>query len=202
MSLNVGDIIEVKAIGTVFGEQFLNVFHYRAESFEANVDYSDIADVFSGFWTTVIAPLQTNDTVLLQTEVLNLTNGLDIEITGENIPGTVSAEEAPGFLAYGFQFIRSSRVTRHGWKRFCGVPEAAVIGNNLAAAWIPTVNAAAAVMENGLVRTGTVDEDMELVPVIVGRTLIGGSYEIDLSKINDVSSVAFVRITTQNSRKP
>lgn len=200
MALALNDIIQITTRVDYLGQECLNVWHYRLTLLEAGVSYTDLADDMAAFWTNTVAAFTHTAANLTQVDVLNLTNGLDIFSKGYNLNGLRPGAVMPSFTAWSFQFLRGSRLTRHGWKRFVGVSEDDTTGNDPTGTIEAILNTSAAEMFQGVVRSGTA-EDFTLTPIIIGRTLVAGVYELDLTKINTVTSVVFSALTTQNSRK-
>lgn len=200
MAMDVGDIIEIRSKVEYLGQECFNVWHYQVVSFDPGVSYPQVDDAFNGFWTLSIKPITMNTAVLTNVDILNLTNGIDIRSEGKSIAGDKTSNPLASFYAWKFQFLRGSRITRHGWKRIVGVSEVDVEGNNAVAGALTALNTVADNMQTGLVVSGG-SSDLTLIPVIVGRTLIDGVYQLDLTKINSVIDVTFAGVTTQNSRK-
>lgn len=200
MAMDVGDIIEIRSHVDYLGQECLNVWHYQVVSFDPGVSYPQVDDAFNSFWTLNIKPITMNSAVLSQVEILNLTNGVDIHTEDKSIAGDKTGDGLASFYAWKFQFFRGSRITRHGWKRITGVCEVDVAGNAAVAGALTALNSVAGNMLAGLLVSGG-SSDLALVPVIVGRTLVGGVYTLDLTKINSVIDVGFSGVTTQNTRK-
>lgn len=202
MAVAVGDILQITMKTNYLGEQCLNVFFYEMLSFEPLVGYIDILDQFVALYDTAVHPVQLATAVVDTCEVINLTNGVDIANKLYNGAGDVSGNQMPSFTAWGFQLYRTTRITRHGWKRVVGVAEEWTVGNAADGTRLAALGTAASFFGSQVTKTGTLDEDFAMRPVIVGRTLNAGQYELDLGKINPVQSAAYIRLTTQNSRKP
>jgi hypothetical protein len=96
--------------------------------------------------------------------------------------------------------IRTTRLTRHGSKRFVGVIEETTVGNNPASTITDELSALAVAMYAGILVSGTTI-DVTLTPIIIGRTKVDGVYVLDTTKVNLVSGAEFTRLTSQNSRK-
>lgn len=201
MSIEVADLIQINAEVECLGQTCLNVFHYRVASRDAGVVYQDVQDAFNEWWGVSVVPITSANAILTRQTILNLTNGLDIHEDVVSTPGGLSGDDLPSFNAWGFQLVRTTRLTRHGSKRFVGVLEAQTVGNEPAAGLVDELNTCAAKLKEGIVRSGTA-ADMTLTPIIIGRTKnLAGVYELDLAKVNLVADAVFTRITSQNSRK-
>ena len=100
----------------------------------------------------------------------------------------------------GFKLVRTDRSTRNGAKRFAGILEAQVTGNELSdptnAGWVAIETALAA----DLAVTGSGGGAATLSPCIVR---FGGLDPLQITELNLVSEAQVrVNVTTQNSRKP
>lgn len=204
MALAVGNIIQITDVQSFLSQQLLNVYFYRVVSFEAQVTLQDIAQQFETLGMAVVADVQSTSVLHSMAIVKNLSNGIDIFEEPANIPGErTTAENMPSFVALGFRLIRSSGTTRHGSKRIGGIAEEATSGNTIVAGYSTYLTNVTNFMGGHLLRTGTVDEDFDLEPVIVGRIPVGsvGAGELNLSVINPVSSAQYIRVTTQTTRR-
>lgn len=202
MAISNGDIIRVTNTGEwVDGNVGTNVFFFQYVLGDDSATYEEISNAMSGFLTTRVAPITTIAFTYRSIKVENLTNGLDLEEYAISIAGTVSGEYMPSFVSWAFRLYRGSKLTRNGRKSFAGVAEASVANGAPIAGAVTALNNLAAGILAGLSQTVGPTVDWTLVPVIVGRTLVGGTYEIDLGKINSVVDVRFERVSTQNTRK-
>lgn len=196
-----GNIIQLKAAQTYLSQSILNVFYYEVVALDEGVTLEHVLTTFTGFWTTNIKPLQVTGCVLATLEAKDLSNGIDIASRSVNVAGSLTGDGVPSFVTLSFRLNRTTGLTRHGQKRFAGCSEAAIIGNDLSGGVLTAANAAAVAMAGGLLSdSGT--NDHELKPVIIGRTLQqDGSYELDITKVNDVQSAQYVRVSTQTTRR-
>lgn len=203
MALSVGDIIQIIDVQTVTGQQVLNVYHYRMDEVGADVDLADVVNVFQGQVIPAVAVIQHSNLVHTSMIAQNLTNGIDIYEEPISVAGTKSGEMHPSFVAYAFRYVRATGLTRHGYKRFGGVPEDATTSNNLVASYVTMAATLAGVLDNPLTVDSGSGEDFIATPVIVGRIPQGepDAGRFDLSRINDISGVQFVRITSQTTRR-
>jgi hypothetical protein len=106
-------------------------------------------------------------------------------------------------VAAAFRLVRTNGTTRHGQKRIGGLPEGHINGNSVASGLVAAYNTVATTIGGHFIRTGTVDHDFDLAPVIVGRFPQGdpNEGELDLSVINPVQSAQFIRLTSQTTRR-
>lgn len=206
MAVGLDDIIQITDFQTFLGQQILNVYFYRVMAIPDSGTWPNPYDAFLGaFDSIVMDPVRNNQhTSLVHTVAVlkNLTNGVDIREYATGQAGLQGGDEEPSFTALGVRLVRSTALTRHGSKRFGGMPESAFTGNtiNLAPTAIADFEDAC---KSNLIIPGTAVDGAE--PVIVGRTLIPASdppeYELDLLKINVVADAQVIAVTTQNTRK-
>ncbi len=203
MAATVGDILQFTDVQTYLNQQILNVYHFEVTVLGSAVDYQDMADAFQTQYVLEIQALQSNSLMHTSTIIKNLTNGLDIFEDPSSILGTDTATPGPSFAALQFRLLRATALTRHGAKRIGGLTEAIIDGNNINVAFTNPINDVATVMAAGVVVSASTDESFTLKPVIVGRYPAGdpNAGQLDLSKVNDVASAQFVRLTTQTTRR-
>lgn len=114
------------------------------------------------------------------------------------IPGHYGNAPSTSSLAWSFQLVRTTRVTRHGSKRLAGVPEAAIENN------IPNldIRGTAVLVEEDwtgdIVFNSGVDAFMTCRLVIPKTPAISGELP---TVFNPVNSVVFRGCGTQNTRK-
>lgn len=204
MALAVGDILQITDVQTLFGQTCLNVYFFELTELGSAVGYEDIATAFNSHIIQSAEVIQHDGLVHIGINIKNLSNGLDIYDLAINQPGNVAANGSTSYEALAFRLVRSTAATRHGAKRIGGIPDDAVINNNLAAAYTTNVNTLATRMGQPLEVDAGGDEDFIAIPVIVGRFPQGdpNAGELDLSVINPVSMGTFIRPSSQNSRKP
>lgn len=203
MALAIGDIIEIKAVQTLLTNMLLNVFHYEVMEFGNLVGYDDILTNFDANVGAQVRGAQSSALSWQTLYLRNLTNGIDIAELAVNTAGGQTGDVMPSFVAYAFRLNRTSGVTRHGQKRFGGVPESAVTNEGIVGGLAATVNGIATELQSVLEVDAGNENDFILRPVIVGRTEIGdtGVYELDLTKINPVASAQYIRISSQVTRR-
>lgn len=200
MSIEVADLIQIDARITHLDREAHNIFHYRVASRDVGITYTDLANHFEDWWALAVSPITLSSAVLTLITITNLTNGLDIHEQVSTQAGLEGGDNAPSFVAWGFRLIRTTRLTRHGSKRFVGVSEDDTVGNDPSAGIEAELATCAAKLAAGVFVSGTTI-DVTLTPVIIGRTLVGDSYILDITKVNLVAGAEFTRLTTQNSRK-
>lgn len=201
MAMLPGNIIQIKAGQTYLSQAILNVFFYEVVSLDVGVTLENVLTTFTGWWTTNIKPLQVTTCALTTLEAKDLSNGIDIASRSVSVAGSLTGDGVPSFVTLSFRLNRTTGLTRHGQKRFAGCSEAAIIGNDLSGGVLTAANTAATGLASSLLSdSGT--NDHELKPVIIGRNkLPDGTYELDITKVNDVQSAQYVRVSTQTTRR-
>jgi len=188
----VGDRFKVTVHQTLFTEPLVNVFCYEQTggtggAFELGTAF--LSDVWDVVQTT-----QSDEVLTSHVEVINEDDDTDFSsiLCTSGCAGTRTGDTMPRFVAWAFRLNRASRASRHGQKRIAG-PVETDITDGVANALITTnlANAASAMKAD-------VDDGL------------GNTWEIKIARYNDlgaliatfnVSSVQYVRVSTQNSRK-
>lgn len=203
---NQGDIIQAKLFSTLQGQTCLNVFHLQIDPLQAVAPTTNLLQFGQAFAEAfreyVMTSLSTNY-VLYRVLLENLTDGLSVTDVAVNEVGSIAQDELPRFNSIGITLRRSSKLTRNGAKRISGLCELQQTNGVLNLTAPQKSN-----MEFFFGTLGTViHPDQPTVTyyfnhVIVGRSLVNGKYELDLTKINRVLSASVAnRVTTQNTRK-
>lgn len=202
MSFVAGDIVQLTLYALYNSVISTNVFHYQVIS--PQVEYFPDT-VLDAFITDVITPAQglfASSMSFTQVALKNLTNGIDIGAKNYTVNGSVSGEGLPPFACYGYRLNRTNALTRHGHKRFMGIPESMQGGGTIAAGALTLANGLATRMAEHLIEDAQSNRNFDFAPVIIGRDLdAGGSYVLNLAKVNPVQSGQYVSISTQNTRK-
>lgn len=133
VSIVTGDILELSLLAKWQGtDDHVNVFHYRAEEVPLVDPMGDHPDlIYSEFYTEVIAkirPLVTSDITFRLVRLKMLTGAdagfvLDLPVPPANQAGSGGSDSMPSFVAYNFKYVRPNGNSRHGFKRFGGVPK-------------------------------------------------------------------------------
>jgi len=206
MAVAMDDILRFTAKGVYLGQQCQNVFFYQANFGGVNSPYATWLQGFRESVIDKVRVVQSTSYAWTETDVENLTNGLDFatEVYNPQILGAKSGDPTPSFEAANIQLKRSTKLTRHGSKRFSGLIEPDVSGNTVL--W--TVSETDSVLDAcrlhlfAVVLMVPVDHG---TPVIVGRNLVSPGppprYELDLTKINVISDAELTAVSTQRSRK-
>lgn len=190
------------AIGNVFKlvlnsklglKPFTNVFHYR-QTFGVTG-----GEILAQEWINEVFPhiqsVVTVNTEFVSVEWLNYDNladfGVDDSIAGQT--GARAGESLPTFNTWGFQYNRETRATRNGSKRLGLISELDCAYGTATGAMLPVLQAAA----NGLAQFVNLGGTEIWQPVIARLSPDGATVLLT----NDVVSVDYKRMTTQNSRK-
>lgn len=204
MALGVGSILEFRFFQRYLDQVALNVQHYIVLAMEVLADdLSDYAQPLFEYWTGYLAPVQSNQLTYERGELYEV-NGLEFGIYADPSPntGTLTGETLPSFVAVSVQQVRSSRATRHGWKRFTGITELSVVGNELTSAYLTNWQTAVAnlFVENQELISAEFPETRSITiqPIIWG----GNDPDFPLGRYSTIeNSVVKANVTTQNTRK-
>lgn len=207
----IGDVYEVIDAQDYRGKEILNTYFYQVS--DDGVDATLVADAWVAQVLPEVRGLQSGDVLHVEVRVRNLFNHADATIIPTGLAGTLvlaSADTLPTHDAVGFKLVRASASTRHGQKRYAGIPETYHTDGQYTGAPIATAFAAlAAALQEQLVDTvGSLANFA--VPIIVGRiaeTVAGKTTyrlpdalgELVFSLISDV--ILNTEVTTQNTRK-
>ncbi len=185
-------IYELVLEQTYGAEKLKNVFHYR-HSLGSDDEQNNCADAFNEDVLPALKDLQNTLIAYTEVRVANLTGDLaDASHLPSFANGVVAGDVMPSFTAFSYKYVRTSKDTRNGAKRFGGVIEENVTGNN----WLPAFFTDMQLHESTL--SGQIDVLGHIfVPIILRKPDVAG-----LFTYNDVANVlAQNRVTTQNSRK-
>jgi len=192
-----GDLIRCVDFQSLLGQTVLNVYYFIWTPVLPGSDgyLEDANTSFLDLYMPSITAVQVNTLEHTHREWRNLTNGVDLFDDDTVIPGDIdSGQPLNSFTSLGFMLRRDSLVTRNGYKRFAGLVEGDVQGNDWVGGDTRIDNLKAALMETLV--TGIVPS---LAPIIVKRPIPEPAVDYDHSGI---VSVAFRGLGTQNSRKP
>ena len=191
-----GDIYQLK-LSAVLAAQFnLNVFHYQVISeIGGAASALDLQDEFEGNVLPAIAGLLASPWIATALDTVNLGDLFDFASNAlvPTVPGTRAGDSIAPVVTWSFIYNRLGPGTRSGWKRFSGLAEPDVAGQNPTAFMTGLLDAAAVVLGdvvNGVIGTYT--------PVVVSRPITLGIKPI---KFYQPSSVEFKGVGSQTSRK-
>jgi len=197
-----GSVFEIRLFEELLGQQVVNVFHYQSRG-SSDIS-SSMSDVLTAWNSVIAAPLvavQNNHVNLLQSTIRHLVDGgEEATLTYSSSTGTVSGESLPPHDCFAFRYNRLTTSTRHGQKRIAGVSESwNVNGVVTDSTNITKLATLAAAFFHKVDSTDGLNTGAELWPVIYSTTLNGEPRIPPV--INQVASVGYVRISTQNTRK-
>lgn len=199
----VGDILQITDVQTFLGETLLNIYFYEMLTADGDLDYETIKVVFFNDIVERSRNLQSTFCNHVRVIIKNLTNELDIAEFPVDGNGVVTGQAAQSFTALSFRFIRSTALTRHGSKRIGGLAEASLDGNGTDSSLLTAITAYQDVVAAPIAMVSEVFPEFSAAPVIVGRIHEGlpNAGDLDLTKINPVSAVQFIRVTSQATRR-
>lgn len=180
-------VLELKGIGQ--GQNFLNVFHYLQTS------GSDGAPQLSARFYTVVMPRIMDVTSLFVTyteiavrDKVDPTDFYSLSISDE---GNRAGSILPTHDALSYTYKVNRLDCRSGGKRFAGVSESDVQNGVIVPPFVTEVTALEVALEQQQVQGGSTWR-----PVIYGKRTGSSGYFT-----NPLSSVVFLGVTTQNTRK-
>src|SRR5680860_1141056 len=182
--------VVVNQLNGVNNSPVLNVFWYQAREVVGVgwtvADYQSLAaEVYLGM-SGLLSPIQVTELTYVNAVVDNMTNLVDTATYIPAIPaeGTGGVQGDPSQTAASFKLVRSTKLTRHGSKRFGGLGDIITsdpMGDDF------SVSAACLAIEVWLSNEIEVvvggGNEAYLYPVIVQRTAVG----VPVTVINDVS---------------
>ena len=199
MALALGNLIQITDQQSYLGQELLNIYYYLAGT--SNPDgvaaLESLADFFNATLLPAVTSLQVDSLNHFTRQYKNLSNGVDFFVDTTVQPGQIAADTVallPSYVSLGFMLVRSSLVTRNGFKRFGGLHEGQITGNEYAGSMTP-IHGLEDVLAQHVI---TLSED-EFDPVIVKRPIPEPGTEDAI--VNIVASAQFRLVGTQNSRK-
>jgi len=207
----IGDVYEIRLQGEYLGQVILNVFHYQsAGTADISEPLLTVAAAVGTLIITDVVPTQVESFQWLSSYAKHLVEGgaeATFPFTGGE-PGLQTGEGLPPHDAWAFRYNRTNTTTRHGQKRFAGVPEAQALNGVAASGALTALNELADTLERDITSADGFSAGEILRPVIYSQFLNGelrGSVVdgvfVPAPISNPVSSVQYVRISTQNTRK-
>jgi len=192
----VGDKFKLIDAQTFLGKNLYNVIHYEGMSGTCNA--ADLAHAYETYVINEMIDVQSSDLVHAQVVVFNMTNVADYVddvLTTANV-GTIAGDNLPPYVALAFRFVRSERGHHHGALRLGGLTEQLNTDGVLDAAYVTAVGEIATILMGPIYGiTGVYSPRIYRAP----NTIKPGYSNAEA--FYTPSAVAFVRISTQNSRK-
>lgn len=199
MPWNVGDIIQMICFQEINAQTVINTLYYRV----ANIDAGDVSDdnlnELAKTIVDFIADTQVDSLLHVEQIFNNLTDGLSQHVSAYTTTGIgVDPEYLPPFNAVGLKKNVASRITRPGSIRIAGIAESSVSQGVLTVAAKAAYTVLGVNIQDAITSVSLDGSIVTYDPVVVGRNPLG---QFDLARINDITTIASPRITTQNSRK-
>lgn len=199
---SLGDLWQIRAIGSLFGQPCENVFWYQQTSTGTT---SDAFYAAQGMYTqklgASIRNVQHSEFTWTEMVATNWTTGLEqdnyVPIGGTGLYTT--GDCMPSWVAWKFTYQKNSPLYSSGAKRFAGVPEELVDGNTTSIG-----SPAIADMESSL-QTGLVNASWTAKPVVLVTQL--NKVKLNTAMASppyvtwDVNNVNFDGVTSQKTRK-
>lgn len=187
-------IYRCKLYANLYNRQLLNVFWYEGA---AGGVATDVANAFIADVLPDIRNVQTDDVVYDRIVVEELNDVADFAEVSIVSSGAIVGTALPAFIALGFRLNRTTRLTRHGQKRFAGIAESDIENESV----VGTTNTNIPALETALAQVISLAGG-DYQPVIMERVLneVTQVYEIS-GNTNNVASAQFTGVTTQNTRK-
>ncbi len=186
-------LYELVLVQDYIGVECLNVFHYRSNTFEDDIQFT-CGVAFNVDNLPDISLIQSEDVTYKDIFVRNITGDLaDASVTPTTSAGDVIGAELATFYAASFRYNRVSKDTRNGAKRFTGMVEENVQNNAFTAAFQTLMDALAIVLDNTISSAGKTFH-----PIILRKPELGAG----VWQYSDVQNVTAKDLsTTQSSRK-
>jgi hypothetical protein len=196
-------LFEIKVFGSIFGVTTLNRFWYHLNQVPNTMAAADLADAFDTHVRTQWAALVSDDWTADVIEVDEVTSETNFATKATGLFGGTKSgtTNMPPYEVFVIRLFRTSKETRSGWKRICGVSEEDQSGGQLeTAVQTELANLAARFDSNFTLTGGTVN------PVIVRKTYslppVEELQDPSLWIVNFISDAqGQVQLSTQNTRK-
>lgn len=201
-----GSLYRVTFTSRLFGEDAKNTFYVVFNQVTSAPETNwEVGLRVSDLWGSKVAPHIHSSCVLTNILFENVTDGVSLFEYPTSVAGLITTGESmPSYIAYSVRQIRTTKITRHGSKRFAGVPEYIVVGNGVvpSATWEGLTEFCSEPWQ----KVEGFNVVWEFNHVIVGRQLqtVNGkkTYVLVPGIQNAVQGADFRGITTQNTRKP
>lgn len=200
MAIVAGDVLQLTEKQRQAGQPILNVYFYEVVLNTDDHGYEDVAPAFVNDLWTMQRKSSTSSSLTYETlEIRNMTNGIDMFEFEVGEAGTATTTEAlPPYATVTIKLVRSTLVTRNGYKRYAGIVEGSQTNGLLTSSGQTAWQTIATNLATPQAYTFSGDA-FEMNPVIV-KTLPNG--DRDFSILNPIgSAVALTRLGTQNTRK-
>lgn len=188
------------------GETLLNVFYWQLQGSDGlPVTLDDLVQSYAIKAEIHIMSQLVDSLMWTKLTIDNLSDPNEFFEGVINIPGDDADEGMPSFVTVGVKLLRSTKITRAGYKRFTGIAQ-----SNENAGVINYTPAEVDLIEDFCGQPQTIaltenpSRDVILAPMIIGRTKdANGVYQLDLSRVNAVNGAQVQSyLGSQNTRKP
>lgn len=190
MALN--DVYEVKLVGTMAGQNCINIFHYQHQVVGTSTNKA--LALGTEFWAKIQAPLRTLTSNAMNWAYVAVANLVDPVDFATYLVGLVGQRSDP-FLAptnpMSFTYVKGRNDMHSGGKRISGITEAVYENGLITAAYITQVISLETQLESAVISSLDVWR-----PVVLGRRNSSGSTLF----ANPISGVNFLGVTKQGSR--
>jgi len=192
----INDIYQVVLSGTYLSESWSNVFWFIQQSGPSSLAAANLADSFEFQDLPNIADFMNDSVGIDSLSVINYNDPLDSVLVAPTITDgarTGTSDPAPSFLSGTIRFTRNGPGTRYPYKRFVGLLEEDINGNNLEVATIALLT--------------TIASDLLLNHIFGAYSWrycqIGGTPSLGTNPTLNfiVGGLSAVRLGTQNTRK-
>lgn len=195
-----GDVFRITSCAELFDQQVCNVFYYLVAAWTGNVSLEDVIDEFIATVLDAVNDIQSSSLVYSNVALADaMTPSVAFEKPYTAAGAYATSPSLPSYAAFGFKLVRSTPVTRNGSKRFAGVCEDQVTGNDITSLPAGSQATIEAALAANLEVTGTVDGSATLIPVIVRFSPLDPYQVVEANPITEAQMK--VAVTTQNSRK-
>lgn len=200
------DIVQFEIVGTLQGQEVVNVFQYEVlHSYGGFIEMDSTVPLwFIGFDADVLSNLSVGLSIHT-VRGKNLSAPIHIYEAGVTANGDRLGEPLPVHDTFSMKLIRTNGITRNGRKSYSGVTEETQSNGAVVLDQVD-IDAMELWHSSEKVITQTTPPSVAITwrPVIVGRTKdVNGVYQLDLSKINTIQGAQLsTAVRTQNSRKP
>lgn len=199
------DIIRITNKHTYQGQELLNVFYFQIiDGPTGTISFSDMVQGWGIEYEVNILSYMHETCVWDSALFENLSDDIEFFDESYGFAGEATGDSLPAFVSVAVRLNRQTKITRNGSKRFAGYSENANLAGDMNLSQT-AIDAMESFCGDPLTFTLTNvnNDDVTLLPIIVGRTKdANGVYQLDLSKINTVTSaVVRPKLSTQNTRK-
>jgi len=192
----VNDVIELLLVGNGLGVPLISNFTYEQTAGSPDALLSGLVTLFVNNVLPEIVNVVNHNTTFTEVQAKTIRGGDSVYVLGlstDNV-GLVSGDCMPPEICWTFRYFRASAASRNGAKRIGLVSEADVTNGEPASGEAAVMADVAASFQAILSGSG-----YEWTPRILRKRLNGEP--VDPVVVFPVSSVGFVGVTTQNSRK-